>query len=142
MERMLPQPWPVMPEDLKTEGGSMVHLHPVPKASGRDRRRAERARPDEVCVRIQRTEGLVIDISETGVLIRIPVPQAADAVTSMSLDWLAGFVRLNGRVIRSVPCLVHQPAGAPAKTEHLVAIEFLDVSDKSAAALQRLIEGA
>ena len=127
-----------------TEGSTpMAQLHPLPKRpSPRDRRRAERARPDSVCVRIHSLEGLVIDISESGVLVRVPTSQAPDTLISMTLDWNAGFVRLSGRVVRSVPYLVQQPTGAPLQTEHLVAIEFTDVSEKSAAALQRLIVGA
>ena len=119
----------------------MRQPHPVKRTSVRESRRAARAHPDAVCVRVERNEGFVIDISETGALLRLPVAQRTGTVTVMTIDWSAGFVRLTGRIVRSVPYQVHQPSGAPVKTEHLVAIEFVGVSEKSAAALQRLIEG-
>jgi len=117
-------------------------MRSLPRTSVREGRRAARARPHGVCVRVHRSEGLVLDISETGALIRLPVPQIADELIFMTLDWSAGFVRLGGRVVRAVPCLVQQPPDTPVRTEYLVAIEFVGLSEKSAAALQRLIEGA
>ena len=107
-----------------------------------ERRGAERRRPRSVYLRVDRRDGLVIDISETGVLVRLPVLQTPDALVPISLMWDGASVRMRGRIIRAVPILVEQKSGAPHRTEYLVAVEFVDVPEPAARRLQSLIQAA
>jgi hypothetical protein len=88
---------------------------------------------------MHRSEGLLIDISESGALVRQSAQQTPDTLISLILDWNDESVLLRGRVVRSVPYRMELLSGVLARIEHLVASEFVDIPEKSASALRRVI---
>jgi hypothetical protein len=90
-------------------------------------------------IRLQRSEGTLIDISQLGALVRLPIAHTPDKHVTLHLEWNDETVQFRARIVRSTPHRVKLPTAVLARTEHHVGLEFRDLSQDSAAALRRLI---
>lgn len=118
----------------------MAHPDSPQVFQARDRRRAERVRTRPLRVRLHRTcEGLLIDISERGALVRLPTVQVPTRQVTLQLEWDGDTLRLRARVVRSVPHRVQLPAAVLARIEHDVGLEFEEVRQENATALRHMI---
>lgn len=106
-----------------------------------ERRRARRVRPGPLRVRLFRSEGTLIDISETGALVRLPRREAvALRPITLTVEWHENTVLLRVRVVRSTSHRIELPTAVLTRAEHHVAIEFVDLASPAAATLRRLID--
>lgn len=111
-----------------------------PASPARDRRRADRVRPCPLRVRLHRTcEGLLIDISERGALVRLPVVQVPTRQITLQLEWNGETLWLRARVVRSVPHRVQLAAAVLTRVEHDIGLEFEDVGPEDQVAIGRIM---
>ncbi len=84
----------------------------------------------------------LVDLSETGALIRTSSVPAKDALTTFVLRWEGETIVLQGRVVRiaASPSWEATDSGLPA-TEHQAGVEFHGLPPQSASQLQRLVHG-
>lgn len=107
---------------------------------GKDRRRAARVSPGPLRVRIHRTcEGILVDISETGALVRLPSSQAPQKQVTLHLEWQDATLQLQARVVRSTPHRVQLASATLARPEYHVGVEFAELPPDAAAAVKRLV---
>ena len=105
-----------------------------------NRRRTERFR-FAAPVRLNvNTLGVLIDMSEGGALLRLPRAQVAQQQVTVTIESGIEPVHLPARVVRSMPVPVETDSATLTRTEHQVAVEFLDFSPRSARAIRQLIE--
>ena len=105
-----------------------------------ERRSAERVRPGPLRVRLHRLcQGILIDISELGALIRLPTEQVLEKPITLQLEWKDETVPLPARVVRSTPHRVQSRNAVLARTEYDVAVEFSAPSQYAVAALERIV---
>lgn len=103
------------------------------------RRRAERVRPGPLRVRLHRAcEGFLINLSETGALVQLPVAQAPQKLVTLQVEWGEVTLRLRARVVRSSPQRVELPTATLVRSEYQVAVEFSD--GEAAAAVRPIIQ--
>ena len=106
-----------------------------------ERRRAARIEPGPLRVRLSgRWDGILVDISEVGALVQLPVPQTVHTPITLDVEWEHATLQLSGRVVRSSPSpseAMRTPAGL---TDYYVAVEFAPLPEQSDATLKRLLE--
>lgn len=103
--------------------------------------RAERVRPGPLRVRLHRAcEGILVDISATGALLRVPLALTPDRQITFKLEVEDASLQLSGRVVRSNPQQLQMAHATLARTEYQVAVEFSDLPPEQAAALQKLLK--
>jgi hypothetical protein len=96
-----------------------------------ERRRAERVRVGSFKVRLPGIcEGVLIDLSMLGALVKFPFAQVADNSLRLAVDFADQSTEFRARVVRSTP----------DTGEHLVALEFEDLSMDQLVALSRVID--
>ena len=106
------------------------------------KRRAERVRSGPLRVRFHRTcEGILVDISEVGALVQVPLAQAPDKQVKMHLEWQTETLQLAARVVRSSPRQVELPSATLIRTEYQVGVEFNELPQPTVATLRRTIRG-
>jgi hypothetical protein len=121
---------------------------PAPAAAhaARSTRRSKRVRPGPLRVDVgEGRSGTLIDLSELGALLDLPVPQEVDSYASFDLHADEGMVTLHGRVVRctaryETPWRVAWEDPEPA-TYH-VAVEFFDIVAHSATTLREILSKA
>ena len=107
-----------------------------------ERRRAVRIEPGPLRVRLSgKWDGILVDISEAGALVQLPVPQTIHESITLDVEWEHATLQLSGRVVRSSP-----PPGEAQRTEagltdYYVAVEFAPLPEASDVALRRLLDG-
>lgn len=120
----------------------MTHSDPPSDMrSASNRRRAARVRPGPLRVRLHRTcEGFLVDISEQGALIQLPLAQTPQKQITLHLDLDSESLELLARVVRSIPHKVQLPSATVARTEYQVAVEFSELPEATVSALKRLLK--
>lgn len=99
-----------------------------------ERRRAPRL-PCALRVRVNVTrEGVLVDLSEGGALLRLPRPQQPDGQITLTIEDREP-VHLAARVVRCAPAAETELA---ARKEYHVAVQFLNVGGDAAAAVRRI----
>jgi hypothetical protein len=106
-----------------------------------DRRRAVRVNPGPLRVRLLgRWEGVLINISELGALVQLPIPQPPKTRITLELEWEHVTLQLTGHVVRSSPPpLGGAPKGPVEATDYYVAVEFDPVPAESTATLLDIV---
>jgi len=108
---------------------------------GGEHRRAKRVRPGPLRVRLHRTcEGILVDISESGALVQVPLALSPDRQVTLNLEIGDTPLQLRGRVIRSSPHKLQMAEATLARTEYQVAVEFSELPSDQVVALQRLLK--
>jgi hypothetical protein len=111
-------------------------------SSNFDRRRSKRVRPGSLTVAMYEHDGTLLDVSETGALIRTNSAQAENDLMAFVLRWKDESILLRGRVVRTVQ---HRTSTATEsglrRTEHHVGVEFHRLPPHSILQLQRLVHG-
>lgn len=111
-----------------------------PAAPDHERRRSKRVRPGPLRVRMYDSEGSLIDISESGALVRLSVRQGRDVLMPFVLDWNDRSILLRGRVVRSLSQAVASASSALGRTEHHVAFTFVNLPPESTMAVSELVQ--
>ncbi len=106
-----------------------------------DRRGAERTPFEPLRARLGgRSEGIVVDLSETGARLQLPVAPPRDRQCPVQIEWRNTIVTLQARVVRSVQRSVQSESATLARTEYYVAIEFLDPTREAIDAVRRILQ--
>jgi hypothetical protein len=97
-----------------------------------DRRRAPRVRTAPRHVRLPpRCEGTLLDVSELGALVQLPLPQAPEKKVVLHLQWSSDeTLYLRARVVWSTQRRSGRRRGVIAPVGYLVGLEFRDVPDE------------
>ncbi len=112
----------------------------VPPSS--ERRRAIRVEPGPLRVRLEGTwDGILVDISELGALVQLPVPQTIHTTITLEVEWEHVTLLLAGRVVRSSPSPVEGNRPPLGLTDYYVAVEFTPMPEQSGAALRTIVSG-
>ena len=81
---------------------SVIEMHAEEPAQA-DRRQAKRVRPGPLKVRLHRLcQGTLIDISEAGALVWLPIEQVPDKQVTLQVEWKGETVHLPARIVRVV----------------------------------------
>jgi hypothetical protein len=103
-----------------------------------ERRRAVRVEPGPLRVRLAgRWDGILVDISEFGALVQLPVPQTIHDAITLEVEWEHATLQLAGRVVRSSPPPIDAPS--PPVTDYYVAVEFAPLADAAGAAIRSIV---
>ena len=106
-----------------------------------ERRRAVRIEPGPLRVRLSgKWDGILVDISEMGALVQLPVPQTVHSSITLDVEWEHATLQLSGRVVRSSPSPGEATRTRTGLTDYYVAVEFEPLPGPSDAALKRLLD--
>jgi hypothetical protein len=141
-ERTVTRPSCVMVSRLHSACAYMMtHSDPPSEPRPGHHRRAPRVRPGPLRVRLHRTcEGILVDISASGVLVQVPWSMSRDRQVTVNLDVGDTPLQLRGRVVRSMPHKLQMAEATLARTEYHVAVAFSELPDDQVAALQKLLK--
>ncbi len=110
----------------------------VPRSE--ERRRAVRIEPGPLRVRLEGTwDGILIDISELGALVQLPVPQTIHTTITLEVEWEHATLLLAGRVVRSTPSPVDASVAPTGLTHYYIAVEFALLPEHSGATLKNIV---
>ncbi|HXE80427.1 MAG TPA: PilZ domain-containing protein [Vicinamibacterales bacterium] len=110
------------------------------RPTARDRRQAARVCPGPLRAWLHRQcEGWLVDISERGALVRLPVAQTVNKRITLHLELPDQSLALPARVVRLAPEPVQPPGAVLKRPEHNVGVEFHDLESDARAALRRLV---
>lgn len=103
-----------------------------------DHPRPRRVAPIGARVQLAHTVTDVVDVSETGVLIRVSYELRPGSEWPLVLELpSAAPVQMTGRVVRCEPVAISLPAGAVLEGQYLLALTFVDPSREAQAVLDR-----
>jgi hypothetical protein len=106
-----------------------------------ERRRAARVEPGPLRVRLEGTwDGILVDISELGALVQLPVPQTIHTTITLEVEWEHATLLLAGRVVRSSPSPVDADRPPRGLTDYYVAVEFTPLPEQSGATLRSIVD--
>jgi hypothetical protein len=104
-------------------------------------RRAPRVQAD--AVRVELPPGIVMNLSEMGALLELPVRPDVGSTLSFRLDYDGVIVTLHARVMRSQPVRDVQARVAWVRHDRYhVGVEFIDMSDQCRTTLQDVLQKA
>ena len=104
-----------------------------------ERRQAERLRY-ALRVRVNVTrEGILVDLSEGGALLRLSRPQDPDKQITLTIED-AEPVHLAARVVRCTQASLETESATLARKEYHVAVQFIDMGRDVAAAVRRIVD--
>jgi hypothetical protein len=110
----------------------------VPPSS--ERRKAARIPFEPLRVRLDRSrEGILLDLSETGALLVMAMSPPRDNKFRLTIEWRDSHVEVAARVVRAEQRHVQLESATLARKDYNVALEFLDMTPSSAAAIRRII---
>jgi hypothetical protein len=105
-----------------------------------ERRKAPRVPFEPLRVRLDRSrEGILIDLSETGARLVMAMSPPRDNKFWLSIEWKDTQVEVAARVVRSEQRQVQLESATLARKDYNVALEFLDMTPATAAAIRRII---
>ena len=106
-----------------------------------ERRRAERVPFEPLRVRLDRSrEGILLDLSEGGALLVMSMSPPRDNTFKLTIEWKDTHVEVFARVVRSEQRHVQLESATLKRKDYNVALEFLDMTPDTAAAIRRIIQ--
>ena len=106
-----------------------------------ERRKAERVPFEPLRVRLDKSrEGILIDLSEAGALLVMSMSPPRDDKFRLTIEWKDTHVAVSARVVRSEQRHVQLESATLKRKDYNVALEFLDMTPDTAAAIRRIIE--
>jgi hypothetical protein len=106
-----------------------------------ERRKAERVPFEPLRVRLDKSrEGILIDLSESGALIVMSMSPPRDNKFKVTIEWKGTHVAVSARVARSEQRQVQLQSATLQRRDYNVALEFLDMTPDTAAAIRRILE--
>ena len=112
---------------------------PGPQSS--ERRKAARVPFEPLRVRLNKSrEGILIDLSERGALLVMAMSPPRDDKFRLTIEWKDTHVEVAARVIRSEQRQVQLESATLARKDYNVALEFLDMTPDTTAAIRRIIQ--
>ena len=106
-----------------------------------ERRREPRVRSGPHSVRVlPGVEGVLLDLSACGALIRFTAARRPDERMVLHLEWSRTTLHLRARVVRSTPACESLTKAAPARLAYHVGVEFREVAPTTAAVLRQIAE--
>jgi hypothetical protein len=110
-----------------------------PQAS--ERRKAARVPFEPLRVRLDKSrDGILIDLSESGALLVMAMSPPRDDKFRLTIEWKDTHVEVAARVVRSEQRHVQLESATLARKDYNVALEFLDMTPDTAAAIRRIIQ--
>jgi hypothetical protein len=85
-------------------------------------------------------DGILVDISEVGALVQLPVPQTVQEPITLDVEWEHATLQLSGRVVRSSPPPGEAQPDRSGLTDYYVAVAFEQLPESSDATLKRLLD--
>ena len=85
---------------------------------------------------------MLIDVSVSGMLVRIDTLTASGAVVLLDLEWEGTAIQLRGRVVRVIPARSGERMAWVEVSEYDTALQFEPLSGETSATLQELIARA
>lgn len=85
-------------------------------------------------------EGVLLDLSACGALIRFTAARRPDERMVLHLEWSRITLHLRARVVRSAPACEALATGDPARMTYHVGVEFREVAPATAAVLRQIAE--
>jgi hypothetical protein len=105
-----------------------------------ERRRAIRVEPGPLRVRLGGAwDGILVDISELGALVRLPVPQTIHTSITLEVEWEHATLLLAGRVVRVSPSPVDTVRPPHGLTDYYVAVEFTPLPEHTGVTLKTIV---
>ena len=106
-----------------------------------ERRKAARVPFEPLRVRLNKSrEGILIDLSEGGALLVMAMSPPRDDKFRLTIEWQDTHVEVAARVIRSEQRPVQLESATLARKDYNVALEFLDMTPDTTAAIRRIIQ--
>jgi c-di-GMP-binding flagellar brake protein YcgR len=106
-----------------------------------ERRKAERVPFEPLRVRLDKSrEGILIDLSEGGALLVMSMSPPRDNRFTLTIEWKDSHVAVAARVVRSEQRQVQLESATLQRKDYNVALEFLDMTPATAAAIRRIIQ--
>jgi hypothetical protein len=85
-------------------------------------------------------DGILVDISEVGALVQLPVPQTIHSPITLDVEWEHATLQLSGRVVRSSPPPGEAQRDQSGLTDYYVAVEFAPLPEGCDLTLKRLLD--
>ena len=106
-----------------------------------ERRRTARVPFEPLRVRLNKSrEGILVDLSEGGALLVMAMSPPRDDKFKLTIEWKDTHVEVAARVVRSEQRQVQLESATLARKDYNVALEFLDMTPDTAAAIRRIIQ--
>jgi hypothetical protein len=106
-----------------------------------ERRKAERVPFEPLRVRLDKSrEGILIDLSEGGALLVMSMSPPRDNRFTLTIEWKDRRIEVSARVVRSEQRQVQLASATLQRKDYNVALEFLDMTPDTAAAIRRMIQ--
>lgn len=119
----------------------MTHVEPQGNPDDLGRRKSPRFRTGPLRVRLHRTcEGILVDLSETGALVQLPIAPAPQKEVTLQVEWDDTTLQLRARVIHSSPQALHLPSATLVRPTFHVAVEFSAVEPDTATMVRRILQ--
>ena len=106
-----------------------------------ERRKAARVPFEPLRVRLDGSrEGILIDLSESWALLVMSMSPPRDDKFRLTIEWKDTHVEVTARVVRSERRHVQLESATLKRKDYNVALEFLDMTPATTAAIQRIIQ--
>jgi hypothetical protein len=106
-----------------------------------ERRKAARVPFEPLRVRLDKSrEGILLDLSETGALLVMAMSPPRDNKFRVTIEWKDSHVDVAARVVRFEQRQVQLESATLARKDYNVALEFLDITPATTAAIRRIIQ--
>jgi PilZ domain-containing protein len=105
-----------------------------------ERRRAARTRFEPLRIRLNGSrEGILLDLSEAGALLVMAMSPPRDDTFIVTIEWRDTPVVVAARIVRSEQRQVRLESATMARMDYNVALEFLDLTPATTAAIRHII---
>lgn len=106
-----------------------------------ERRKAARIPFEPLRVRLDGSrEGILIDLSEGGALLVMSMSPPRDDTFRLTIEWKNTTVKVAARVVRSEQRQVQLESATLARKDYNVAVEFVEMTSDTAAAIRRILQ--
>lgn len=106
-----------------------------------ERRKAARIPFEPLRVRLNGSrEGILTDLSEAGALLVMAMSPPRDDKFRLTIEWKNTTVEVAARVVRSEQRQVQLESATLARKDYNVALEFVEMTPDTAAAIRRIIQ--
>jgi hypothetical protein len=105
-----------------------------------ERRTAARIRFEPLRIRLNGSrDGILLDLSEGGALVVMSMPPPRDDTFEVTIEWRDAPVVVAARVVRSEQRQVQLESATMARKDYNIALEFLDLTPATRAAIRHII---